>query len=337
MKAATFPRDRPLEERLLHVDPRACTVRDARVGDLTSLLRAGDLLVVNDAATLPAAIAARTASGAPLEVRVLARNGGGATWQAVLFGPGDWRTKTEERLLPPEVRVGDRLALGARAAVVEAVDAQSPRLVTLRTEATVQDLYRMGKPVQYAYIERDLALWHVQTAYASRPWAAEMPSAGRPLTWGLLLGLRRRGVALASLTHAAGLSSTGDAALDARLPLAERYEIPAETVRAVAKTRREGGRVVAVGTTVVRALEGCAIVHDGLVPGAGETNLRIGPGFRPRVTDGLLTGVHDPAASHFSLLQAFAPQALLERAYAHAEREGYLGHEFGDSSLILPA
>jgi len=334
VNAATFPRDRPLEERLLHVDSKAGTVRDARVGDLPSLFRAGDLLVVNDAATLPGSLAART--GEPFEVRLLSHDAG-TSWQAVLFGPGDWRTRTEERLAPPRLRAGDRMVLGAHEACVVAVDARSPRLVTLRIDATVQDLYRMGKPVQYAYVERDLALWHVQTAYASRPWAAEMPSAGRPLTWGLLLALRRRGVALASLTHAAGLSSTGDAELDARLPLPERYEIPLETVRAIARTKQERGRIVAVGTTVVRALEGAALAGDGvLVAGAGATNLRIGPGFRPRVTDGLLTGVHDPAASHFALLQAFAPQVLLERAYAHAEQEGYLGHEFGDSSLILP-
>jgi len=345
MRAASIPRERPLEERLLHVDPKAETIRDARIGELPGMLRSGDLLIVNDAATLPGSIAARTESGAPIELRLLSRSGapgegarGKAAWNAVVFGAGDWRTKTEDRPAPPRLAVGERLSLGPiapRRARIEAVDSRSSRLVSLSTDAPLRDLYRIGKPVQYAYIERDLALWHVQTVYAARPWAAEMPSAGRPLTWGLLLELRRGGVKLASLTHAAGLSSTGDPDLDARLPLAERYDIPSETVRAIAETRRAGGRVVAVGTTVVRALEGARLAAPDFQP-TGETSLRIGPGFRPRITDGLLTGVHDPAANHFSLLQAFAPQALLARAYAHAEREGYLGHEFGDSSLILP-
>jgi S-adenosylmethionine:tRNA ribosyltransferase-isomerase len=190
--------------------------------------------------------------------------------------------------------------------------------------------------VQYAHTARELALWQVQTAYAARPWAAEAPSAGLALTWELLLDLRRRGVAIARVTHAAGLSSTGDGELDARLPLAESYEVPAETVRAVESARRRGGRVVAVGTTAVRALEGDALGHGGrLVAGAGTTGLRLGPGMRPRVVDGILTGVHDPGTSHFALLESFAPRELLLEAHAFAEEQGYLGHEFGDAILIL--
>ncbi len=128
-----------------------------------------------------------------------------------------------------------------------------------RGDALWAALYREGRPVQYSYLAHDLPLWAVQTVYAARPWAFEMPSAGRPLSWEILLALRRKGVRWASLTHAAGLSSTGDPAIDAALPLAERYDIPAATVRAVADTRARGGRVIAVGTTVVRALEGAAV------------------------------------------------------------------------------
>jgi S-adenosylmethionine:tRNA ribosyltransferase-isomerase len=223
---------------------------------------------------------------------------------------------------------------------VAAVSPISPRLVDLRFDRTGaalwSRLYRAGRPVQYAHVAAELALWHVQTRYAARPCAAELPSAGRPLAWELLLELRRRGVAFARVTHAAGLSSTGDAALDEALPLPERFEIPPETELAVARARASGARVVAVGTSVVRALEGAAAQSGGVLrAGAGRTGLRIGPGFRPAVADGLLTGMHEPTASHFALLQAFAPGALIERAYDHAARAGYLGHEFGDSNLIL--
>jgi S-adenosylmethionine:tRNA ribosyltransferase-isomerase len=158
---------------------------------------------------------------------------------------------------------------------------------------------------------------------------------GRPLTWRVLQEVRARGIGIVPLTHAAGLSSTGDAAIDAALPLPERFDIPGATVAAVARTRAAGGRVVAVGTTVVRALEGAA-AGGSLIAGEGETGLRIARGYRPRVVDGLLTGVHVPGESHFDLLQAFASDALLRDALAHAEREGYLAHEFGDSCLILP-
>jgi S-adenosylmethionine:tRNA ribosyltransferase-isomerase len=184
-------------------------------------------------------------------------------------------------------------------------------------------------------VRAPLALWHVQTAYASRPWAAEAPSAGRPLTWRLLLEARRRGVGLATVTHAAGLSSTGEPALDAALPLPERFDVPRETVAAVGRTRAAGGRVVAVGTTVVRALESARDGAGALRAGEGEARLRIDGRFRRRVVDGLLTGIHQPGESHFDLLQAFAPEPLLRRALAHAEAEGYLAHEFGDSCLIL--
>jgi S-adenosylmethionine:tRNA ribosyltransferase-isomerase len=196
-------------------------------------------------------------------------------------------------------------------------------------------LYAYGSPVQYSYVRDRLELWHVQTPFGSRPWAFETPSAGRSLTWGLLLDLIRRGVHLASVTHAAGLSSTGDAATDAMLPLPERFSIPDSTVRIVESAREAGGRVVAVGTTTVRALEGSVALHGRLMAGEGVTDLRIGADHRPVVVDGLLTGIHEPGTSHFSLLTSLAPASLLRRAHEHAERDGYLGHEFGDSSLVL--
>jgi S-adenosylmethionine:tRNA ribosyltransferase-isomerase len=142
---------------------------------------------------------------------------------------------------------------------------------------------------------------------------------------------------VAALTHAAGLSSTGDAALDAILPLEERYDLPVGTVHAVADARARGGRVVAVGTTVVRALEGCAAAHGGeLVAGEGSTDLLLGAGSKLRVAEGLLTGIHETGTTHFDLMSSFAPRDLLERAMAHADLAGYLQHEFGDSVLVLP-
>jgi S-adenosylmethionine:tRNA ribosyltransferase-isomerase len=207
---------------------------------------------------------------------------------------------------------------------------------SLRDAALWTALYRHGRPVQYAYVARELELWHVQTPFASRPWAVEMPSAGRPLAWALVLELRKRGLRVASLTHAAGLSSTGDPAIDAVLPLPERFDLPGPTVRAVTEARLAGGRVVAAGTTVVRALEGCAALHGGeLVAGEATTDLRIDGAFRPRVVDGLLTGLHAIGSSHREMLRAFAPEPLLARAWAHAEAAGYVDHEFGDACLVL--
>jgi S-adenosylmethionine:tRNA ribosyltransferase-isomerase len=156
-----------------------------------------------------------------------------------------------------------------------------------------------------------------------------MPSAGRPLTWDVLLGLRRAGIELATLTHAAGLSSTGDLALDRMLPWPERYEIPQRTIDAIDRARARGGRVIAVGTTVVRALESA---HEA---GAGTATLRLDAAYRPRVVDGLVSGLHVPGESHFELLSAFAPPERLGRAMALAAATALSAHELGDACLVL--
>lgn len=344
MNAASTPRDNPLETRLLVVDTRSRQLRDQRISQLPKLLSAGDLLIVNDAATLPASLPGVTSRGEPIELRLtgIPRSDRDTDWLVVVMGKGNWRDRTEDRGAPPQLAIGETITLGEDRSFQATVTSFTghPRLVRARFDrsgaALWQALYRSGRPVQYSYVARPFAPWDVQTVYSARPWAAEMPSAGRPLTWGLLLDATRRGVKLASITHAAGLSSTGDVDLDRRLPLDERYEIPRETLTAIEDTRRVRGRVIAVGTSVVRALESCLAERGKLVAGEGVASLRIGPGFLPRVIDGLLTGIHDPSESHFDLIEAFAPHDLLRAAHAHALEHGYLGHELGDSALILP-
>jgi S-adenosylmethionine:tRNA ribosyltransferase-isomerase len=149
-----------------------------------------------------------------------------------------------------------------------------------------------------------------------------------------LLGLRRTGVGIARLTHAAGLSSTGDDALDRALPWPERYELPRSLIDAIGTARARGGRVIAVGTTVVRALESAANAGE-LRAGSGVATLRLDPSYKPRIVDGLLSGLHTPGESHFELLQAFAPRARLSRALELAAAQGLSAHELGDSCLII--
>ena len=299
-------------------------------------LRSGDLLVVNDAATLPASLFGRDGTGNEVEVRLrtqLDERG----WQAVLFGAGDWRTPTEDRPAPPRFGVGDEVVFSADfRARVRRESELSDRLLELEFNLSGSDLwrhlYRHGKPVQYSYMNEDLKLWSVQNVYASRPWAVEMPSAGHALDWQLLLKLMKNGVRVVALTHGAGLSSTGDTRIDGALPLAERFEIPESTMAAVKLTLKTGGRVVAVGTSVVRALESAGPAFS---PLAGFTDMKIGPGYQLRVVHGLLTGTHDVTESHYQLLRAFVPEAMLSGISRHLEEEKYLTHEFGDSCLIL--
>jgi len=262
-----------------------------------------------------------------------------------VLGAGDWRTPTEYRPPPRALVAGERLELGegliARVKRVHSAGGAPPRLVELGFEqsgaALWSALYRHGRPVQYSYLRAPLELWHVQTPFASRPWAMELPSASRPLAWATLLGLRKRGVDISAVTHAAGLSSTGSHELDALLPLPERFEVGAAACAAIRRTHERGGRVIAAGTTVVRALESAAALSSPLAPSSGEAELRINGAHRLRVVDAVLTGMHAPATSHFALLEAFAERTLLERAHEHAKHSGYLAHEFGDSLLIAAA
>jgi S-adenosylmethionine:tRNA ribosyltransferase-isomerase len=333
--AAPTARDR----RLLHLDPRTGRRADLHVGDLPGLTRAGDVVVVNDAATLPASFDGRTADGKEIEVRLAGMNEDG-TWTAVLFGPGNWRQKTEDRGVPPRLDEGALIAFGpGLSARVTSVSTLSPRLVELAFGVTGSTLwsalYRLGRPVQYSYLRAPLALWDVQTFFASRPWAFEPASAGLALSARVMDELRNRGVAIANVTHAAGLSSTGDAAIDRALPLRERYDVPHHTVHAIRHARAAGHRVIAIGTTVVRALEGAAARDGQLTAHTGWTDLTIAAGHRRRVVDALLTGLHQQGESHFELLRAFAPVDALDVAIAHATAEGYLTHEFGDAMVVI--
>lgn len=328
--------------RLLHVDAGAARIDDHTLDELPSLLAPGDLVVVNDAATLPASL---TLASHDAELRLAGWEGDAElrdpVFRGVLFGSGTFRQPTEARGPAPRVRPGDLLAAGELRGRVVAVDASEPRVISVRFElrgaALLRALYRAGRVIQYSYLERPLELWDVQNGYAAQPWAFEPPSAGLRLTFALMTALRRRGVELARLSHAAGISSTGSASLDRRLPFPERYEIPAETVEAVRRVRDAGGRIVAVGTTVVRALESAARLPGGLRPGEGSATLVLGPGFRRSVVSGVLSGLHEEATSHFALLESFADRRLLARSVRHAAEQGYLQHEFGDLCLVTAA
>lgn len=340
MKIATLPRRGGDAQRMLVLDPAHGAVFEDTIAGLPALLGPADVVVVNDAATIPASLRVRRGALA-FELR-LAGPPQGDRWTAVLFGAGDWRTDTDQRPPPPAVAIGDRLALGDGTPLeVVAVSARWARVVTVRfavdLAAAWAAIYRVGRPIQYAYMDRAVERDEVQTRYAARPWAVEMPSAGRPLHIASIVALRARGVAVVSVTHAAGLSATGDGRIDATLPWPERYEIPAATSAAIDDARRRGGRVVAVGTSVVRALEGSADEHGGrCVPGAGVTSILLGPGWRPRVVDAVLSGGHEPGTTHHALLGAFVEPALLEQAHARAVATDLRIHEFGDSSLVLP-
>ncbi len=333
---------RPPDARLMIVGASGEVVHTRRA-DFAALVHGGDLVIANDAATLPASLfGIHLATSNPIELRLAGRRSllpqEVDRFTAVVFGAGDFRTPTESRPLPPPLSVGDSLQLGPLHAVVRAI-LEHPRLIEVTFDGSVQEIWeglaRHGRPIQYSYLADPLAVWDTWTTIASRPVAFEAPSAGFLLDWRLVDNLRARGATFATLTHAAGISSTGDARLDAMLPLGEAYEIPARTANAIDTARRRGGRIIAVGTTVVRALEDAAAGDGRVRAGHAVATLRIGPLTRLRVVDALVTGQHEPGTSHYELLRAFQDDSVLRRTIAEAEMHAYRTHEFGDSLFIV--
>jgi len=336
MTAATEPRA-GVATRLLVVDARGAIAHHA-AHDLAGLVESGDVVVANDAATLPASLAGiHEPTGAVIEARLAGHRPevapGRVGFLAVVFGAGDHRTRTEDRPMPPLLAPGDRLHLGPLAATVDRL-VDHPRLVALTFEgapaAVWSGIARHGRPIQYAHVPRPLALWDTWTRLANVPAAFETPSAGFVLDWATVQRIRDRGAAFATVTLAAGLSSTGDPLLDARLPFDEPYRIPEATAALIAQAHASGGRVIAIGTTVVRALEDAALATGGVWVGDGLATGRIGPATRLRIADVIVSGTHEPGTSHYELLRAFQPGAVLARLSRELDGGGYLTHEFGD-------
>ncbi|MFA1627529.1 S-adenosylmethionine:tRNA ribosyltransferase-isomerase [Rhizobium mongolense] len=325
--------------RLLVVEADG-TMRDLpRVG-LATLFNPGDLVVANDAATLPASLhGTHVPTGEAIEIRLAGWLSlpGPTRFVAIAFGSGDHRTRTEDRLPPPTLAAGHRLRLGPLEGVVERL-LDHPRLLELcfsgNRAAVLAGMAQHGRPIQYANVPEPLALWDVWTKIAARPFAFEAPSAGFALDWRTLNAWRRRDVGFATLTHAAGVSSTGDPALDSRLPFDEPYCISERTAAQVARAKLRGSRIIAIGTSVVRALEATVNPDGSVRAGNGIATGRIARDTALRVVDAILTGVHQPGESHFELLRAFADDNLLAKASAALTACGYRAHEFGDSVLL---
>lgn len=342
MLAAQLPVQRPLDAKLLVVDAQRNLIHVPRSA-FVDFLHADDLVIANDAATLPASLTGiHQPTGRPIEVRLAGRHSLDPSdinrFSAVVFGEGDFHMRTEDRPLPPPLHTGDTLELGSLRATVERVLGH-PRLVALRFAGTADEVWSglasHGKPIQYSHLQSSLELWDVWTKIAGPPVAFEPPSAGFVLDWRVLAAIREHKAGFATITHAAGISSTGDEDLDRLLPFDEPYHIPLSTAKAVEATRQRGGRVIAVGTTVVRALED-AVTDDGhLRSGDGIATRRIGPSTQLRVVDAILSGTHERGTSHYELLRAFLEDSTLERATAELDARGYRTHEFGDSVLIL--
>jgi len=328
-EADRTPEDRGLardEVRLLVSEGPADT--DHRFRELPGLLRPNDLLVVNESATWPASLPARGRAGA--FVVHLSTRYGARLWVVELR----WSPAVPG---PVPIAPDETFDLAGVPTRWVAEYPGLPRLGFVRPDGDLERaMARAGRPIRYGYLAHDYPIADFQTVFAKVPGSAEMPSAGRPFSRRLVAELRSSGVRLATIVLHTGVSSleTDAAAPGARPVYPEPFEVPEATARAIRATRRDGGRVIAVGTTVVRALES-ATDDCGLRPARGFTQVYLHAERPLRSVDGLLTGFHAARTTHLELLAALAPAERLARAYAAAVDRGYLWHEFGDSHLIL--
>lgn len=337
-EASTFA-PQPAEARGLARDEvrllvgRPDLIAHRRFRDLAEQLDPGDVVVVNNSATVRAEIDARLA-GSPVVLHLAARLDDGQRVVEVRSAPDAARAVLD--LAPgAELETGSvtlRLAAPWPDEAGSSPTGEGNRLwradVTGDLDAA---LLLRGRPIAYGYLDRRYPLEAYQTVFAARPGSAEMASAGRPFTPDLVTRLVSRGIGVAPVTLHTGVSSqeAGEA------PGPEWYDVPAATAALVEQARARGGRVVAVGTTVTRALE--SSVRGGrVVASSGWTTRVVTPADPPRVVRGLVTGWHDPEASHLLLVEAVAGRDLAQAAYDAAVARGYLWHEFGDAGLLLP-
>jgi S-adenosylmethionine:tRNA ribosyltransferase-isomerase len=344
-EARGTPRDRV---RMLVSRATTGQLSHHRFSELPGLLRPGDLIVVNTSGTLPAAVravpAVRATAAAPDGPALSGPELAGPELAVHFSGPrpdGGWLVELRAIRAPATVphpggTPGEVIELpgGAELTLDRRV---TGRLWLARlSTAVVPYLLRHGVPIRYSYVRQDWPLTAYQTVFATRPGSAEMPSASRPFTPEVVTRLVAQGITFAPLTLDTGVSSLeGD-----EEPYPEPFDVPPATARLVNLTRRTGGRVIAAGTTVVRALETAARAEpggDGLVAAAaGWTSHVVTPEVPLLAVDGLLTGLHEPRSSHLRMLAAFAQPELLRRCYQAAVAERYLWHEFGDVHLLLP-
>jgi S-adenosylmethionine:tRNA ribosyltransferase-isomerase len=304
------------------------SVEHRRFVDLPTLLQPGDLLIVNTSATIPAAI---RVPGSDLSVHFSTELPDG-TWLV------EMRQTDGNTTVPYRSGVaGTHYDLPSGGSITLMHPYSHDRLWEATVDAgtfesTIGYLHAFGSPIRYAYLRRAWPLPYYQTAFGNEPGSAEMPSASRPFTDRMVTALVSAGVRFAPV-----LLHTGVASHEAHeRPYPERFRVPVSTADLVNHTRVSGGRVIAVGTTTVRALES-SIAPDGTATAAeGWTDLIVTPERGVRAIDGLLTGFHEPRASHLDMLAAIAGTALLDKCYRQAIDAGYLWHEFGDLNLLIP-
>lgn len=335
-RIATRSRMQRSDAKLLVVSTNA--ILSKIVNDLPQFLNKGDVLVVNNSATIPASLLGHLGD-ISVELR-LATNlhhdfNSFEEWRAIIFEADPMHLPTEMRKIPV-VSEGDLIYL-SRYLTAEVIAVETDRIIRIRFCNThsvplIRQLFKLGRPIQYSYMQDTLEVYDQQTIFAGPPASVEPPSAAFQFTWELVNRLKQKGVSVVPITHSAGISSTGSKEQDRLLPFEEKYHISEKAAIAINSAINSGKRVIALGTTVIRAVES-AVVDGKAMAGTAFTTLKIDRQFRPQVITGIITGMHVPNESHIQILEAFSDRVY--EAYHMAKLDGFLWHEYGDVGLFL--
>jgi S-adenosylmethionine:tRNA ribosyltransferase-isomerase len=320
--------------KLFVIDRKNDRTYHSAFNHLSDFLRRGDLLIFNSSRTLPASLkTVNYKAQQNLEVR-LAEHLPDDSW-LVLF------LYQDKNHFHSNLKSGLKIEFesGLSATIIER-NKHNPRLWKIKFSAKGPELinifYQIGKPIHYGYISAPLPLEYFLTVFAKDPGSSEMPGTGRAFTWKMLFDLKNKGIDTAFLTLHTGLSSYMDDNTNTRHLIAEEeYFISESTAEKIEASKISNGRIVAVGTSVVHAIESSALQTGKVVPGHAYTSLRITQGHKLKIADGLITGFHEPEASHLDLIRAFLSPSLIKKTYEEAIEKKYLWHEFGDLCLIL--
>jgi S-adenosylmethionine:tRNA ribosyltransferase-isomerase len=326
--------------------------------EIVNFLNKNDVLVINDSSTIPSSLSGYY-YGIPIELRLtnlisqneevkLIEELDFSQWQAIIYGFGTWREKTEDRFKFTNLSVGDIIYIGTLSAEITEIDPEFQFFIRLKfhsldpTKSIINQLYSNGKPIQYSYLQEDLEIWDQQTIFAGFPLSVEPPSSAFQFSWSIVKKIQQKGVQIIPITHAAGISSTGDLELDKKLPLPEYYKISDSSAKHLNNAIESNKRIIALGTTVVRALESNWRLSEKketndkkIIPGLFSTNLKINEQNKPLLIKGIVSGLHIPCTSHYTLVQQFSTEELLLKSSNYAINEKLRFHEYGDLSFIF--
>lgn len=347
IKFATRSRHKDPTAKLLVINSHKETIRSDHLNNIDSYFDKGDVIVVNQSGTIPGSMQGKIMrTNEDIEIRLAGWIGkkftNGYNWIAVTFGAGDWHLKTEEREEIDNLIIGDiiifenGLFITVREIIVKPAKFIKIQFQTdIPSEELWNKIYEIGKPIQYSYLEETLSIWDQQTLFSGPPISLEPPSASFQFSWELINKLIDKGVIIVPILHSAGISSTGNKEVDSYLPLPERYEINKDAADIIQKAKIEGRKIVAIGTSVVRALEANASQNNGNTTPANDiTNFVISENYKPQVVTGIISGMHVPEESHMKIMLAFTNEKLLLDGYTLAIEDEYLWHEYGDLTLV---